>query len=252
MRLAPSVIVLIRDVDGFGHAIADGFRSDPKSNLSRESSSFELSLEKYGFKDRKASGDLIQFVDPLGSPKVSRLVMKIANFILVLGLRNIYIPLYSIFLNPLLPQTLTSLPSQTTLVLPFVMKALKVNRGAMDKPSANEDFVIYTTEIGGTSELTKAMIDDTISAPPSLQIHCESLACLLLMVRILNLPTVLLLASGPRHPNGQSSYPELEVLEKLGGTVARHLGLIFSKDLIPQKNIEKSTSVGEPWRALYG
>ncbi|KAG6469860.1 hypothetical protein ZIOFF_070793 [Zingiber officinale] len=249
MRLAPSVIVLIPDVDGFGHAIADGFRSDPKSNLSRESSSFELSLEKYGFKDRKASGDLIQFVDPLGSPKASRLVLKIANFILVQSMKA---KLLEYAGNPLLPQTLTSLPSQTTLVLPFVMKALKVNRGAMNKPSANEDFVIYTTEIGGTSELTKAMIDDTISVPPSLQIHCESLACLLLMARILNLPTVLLLASGPRHRNGQSSYPGLEVLEKLGGTVARHLGLVFSKDLIPQKNIEKSTSVGEPWRALYG
>lgn len=81
----------------------------------------------------------------------------------------------------------------------------------MNEQSANEDFVIYTTEIGGTSELTKAMINDTISAPPSLQIHCESLACLLLMARILNLPTVLLLASGPNHPNRQASYTELEV-----------------------------------------
>ncbi|XP_074592105.1 uncharacterized protein LOC141847899 [Curcuma longa] len=237
MRLAPSVIVLIRDVDGFGVAIADGFRPDPSSNLSRESSSFELSLEKYGVKDRKASGDLIQFVDPLGSPKVS-----------IFLLQNYSPPVVAYAIRELL----SSVPSQTTLVLPFATKALQVNRGAMNEQSANEDFVIYTTEIGGTSELTKAMINDTISAPPSLQIHCESLACLLLMARILNLPTVLLLASGPKHPNRQASYTELEVLEKLGGTVARHLGLIFSKDLIPQKNIEKSTSVGEPWRALYG
>ncbi|RWW30911.1 hypothetical protein BHE74_00055077 [Ensete ventricosum] len=154
------------------------------------------------------------------------------------------------------------------------MKALKINREEMNEQSVDQEVTLYAAKIGGISELAKAMISGAISAPPSLQIHCELLACLLLMARILSLPTVLIAAGGQRS-NRKSSNPELEVHEnapilsyfhlfqippifqfqalyELGQLVASNLGLCFSKDKIQQKHSTKSTSVREPWRALYG
>ncbi|KAJ8500319.1 hypothetical protein OPV22_010873 [Ensete ventricosum] len=77
--MAPTAIVLVRDADGFGPTIAEALLPSPNSNLTRESSSFELSLEKYDVKDSKASGDLIQFLDPSGSPQL------ICNIYLILS-----------------------------------------------------------------------------------------------------------------------------------------------------------------------
>nr|XP_009391786.1 PREDICTED: uncharacterized protein LOC103977865 [Musa acuminata subsp. malaccensis] len=234
--MAPTVIVLVRDADGFGPTIAEALLPIPNSNLTREISSFELSLEKYDVKDSKASGDLIQFLDPSGSPQVSIFILQ-----------NYEPPLAACVTNELL----ASFSNETTIVLPFVMKALKINREEMSGHSVDQEVTLYAAKIGGISELTKAMISGAISAPPSLQIHCELLACLLLMARILSLPTVLIAAGGQRS-NRKSSNPELEALYELGQLVASNLGLCFSKDKIQQKHPTKSTSVQEPWRALYG
>ncbi|CAL9047453.1 unnamed protein product [Musa banksii] len=193
--MAPTVIVLVRDADGFGPTIAEALLPIPNSNLTREISSFELSLEKYDVKDSKASGDLIQFLDPSGSPQVSIFILQ-----------NYEPPLAACVTNELL----ASFSNETTIVLPFVMKALKINREEMNGQSVDQEVTLYAAKIGGISELTKAMISGAISAPPSLQIHCELLACLLLMARILSLPTVLIAAGGQRS-NRKSSNPELEM-----------------------------------------
>lgn len=123
-------------------------------------------------------------------------------------LQNYEPPLAACVTNELL----ASFPNETTIVLPFVMKALKINREEMSEQSVDQEVTLYAAKIGGISELAKAMITGAISAPPSLQIHCELLACLLLMARILSLPTVLIAAGGQRY-NRKSSNPELEVHE---------------------------------------
>ncbi|WOL12091.1 hypothetical protein Cni_G20855 [Canna indica] len=237
MKVAPKVIVLVRDADGFGLSFADALCPKSNSNLTRETSSFELSLEKYGVKNSKASGDLIQILDPSGSPQVS-----------IFLLQNYRTPIAACAIKELL----SSISGRPTIVLPYVMKSLKVNKEAASELSAKKEVTLYAAEIGGSSELTKAMISGAISAPPSLQIHCEALACLMPMARVLNFPTVLLIASGGQRPNRGVSNPELEALFELGKVVGSHLGLCFCNDKIQQKPIEKSTSDGDSWRALYG
>lgn len=240
MRLAPKVIFLVRDLDGFGPAIADTLRPSPDSNFTRETSSFELSLEKYGIGDRKASGDLIEFVDPHGSPQVS-----------ILLLPNYGPPIAACAVKEVLALISSEeSANHTTIILPYVMKALKINRELANPASSEQKVMLYGAEIGGTTDLSQSMIAET-ATPPSLQIHCESLACLLQIVRVLNVPTVLV-ASRAQHRSKRSADQELEAWYEVGHFLANHMGLCFSKERLQQKGIEKPRSVQEPWRALYG
>lgn len=66
MKVAQNVMVLFRDDAGFGIAISDALQPNPSFPFRREESSFELSLERYGIKDLKASGDVIHFIDDKG------------------------------------------------------------------------------------------------------------------------------------------------------------------------------------------
>lgn len=241
MRLAPKVIFLVRDSDGFGPAIADALRASPDSKFTRETSSFELSLEKYGISDRKASGDLIEFVDPHGSPQVS-----------VLLLPNYGPPIAACAVKEVLALISSEeTSSHPTIILPFVMKTLKFNQEWVNPASSEHKVMLYGAEIGGTTETIQAIIAKTATPPPSMQIHCESLACFIQMVRVLNLPT-LLIASGAQHQSKRSADQELEALYEVGQFLANHLGLCFSKERLQQKEIEKPRDVQEPWRALYG
>ncbi|XP_008803175.1 uncharacterized protein LOC103716790 [Phoenix dactylifera] len=241
MRLAPKVIFLVRDPDGFGPAIADALRPNPDSNFMRETSSFELSLEKYGIGDRKASGDLIEFVDPHGSPQVS-----------ILLLPNYGPPIAACAVKEVLALISSEeSPNQPIIILPYVMKALKVNQELANPASSEQKVMLCGAEIQGTTDIFQSMIAETATAPSSLQIHCESLACLLQMVRVLNLPTVLI-ASCARDQSKRSADQELEALYEVGRFLANHMGLCFSIEGLQQKEIEKPRSVQEPWRALYG
>lgn len=107
MKVGSKVIFLSNDANGFGSAISDALQPNPDSSLQRSyvSSSFfftfsfktlaqmppvielskpvlqilllsgsvscfDLSLEGYGIKDQKASGKIVNFIDPQGSIKV--------------------------------------------------------------------------------------------------------------------------------------------------------------------------------------
>lgn len=103
--------------------------------------------------------------------------------------------------------------NHTTIILPYVMKALKVNQDLANPASSEQKVMLYGAEIGGTNDIIQSMIAETAS-PTSLQIHCESLACLLPMVRVLNLPAVLI-ASCAQDQSKRSADQELEVSRKI-------------------------------------
>ncbi|XP_073113660.1 uncharacterized protein [Elaeis guineensis] len=245
MKLAPKVIFLVRDPDGFGPAIADALLPSSESKFTRETSSFELSLEKYGIGDRKASGDLIEFVDPHGSPQARQFSVSI------LLLPNYGPPIAACAVKEVLALISSEESSNhTTIILPYVMKALMVNQELANPASSERKVMLYGAEIGGTTDIIQSMIAET-ATPPLLQIHCESLACLLQMVRVLNLPTVLIASHAPDQSK-RSAGQEFEAWYEVGHFLANHMGLCFSKERLQQKGIEKPRSVQEPWRALYG
>ncbi|PNY14414.1 hypothetical protein L195_g011095, partial [Trifolium pratense] len=66
MKLAPITVFMFRDSEGFASAISEALYPNPSSSFTRQEDSFELSLESYGIKDHKASGNVIHYVDNHG------------------------------------------------------------------------------------------------------------------------------------------------------------------------------------------
>ncbi|ONK79329.1 uncharacterized protein A4U43_C01F5260 [Asparagus officinalis] len=226
MKFAKKIIFLVRDNDGFGPAIALSLIPNPNSDLTKSESKFELSLTNYGITDQKASGDLINFVDSQGEPQVS-----------ILLLPNYEPPIAACAVREVLSSILSdNLSGQPTIVLPFVMKSLKFNQDI---------------EIEARTDFAQAMLSEVTKTSSPVQLNCEPSACLLHMVRVLRLPTVLLIASDGQSQNKRAIEYELEALCKIGQFLAGHLCLSFSKEGLQHKEAEKSTRAQEPWRALY-
>ncbi|XP_006586666.1 uncharacterized protein LOC114425021 isoform X2 [Glycine soja] len=76
MKVAPIVVFLFRDTEGFASTISQAFRPKPSSSFTRQEDSFELSLEAYGIKHLKASGSVSHFVDDHGAYKVTIVAME--------------------------------------------------------------------------------------------------------------------------------------------------------------------------------
>lgn len=87
-----------------------------------------------------------------------------------------------------------------TVVLPFTVAAQKIIREMTQSTLTDQKVTIYGAQLGNTTDFTETMISEIPSPPPSLPISCESLACFLQLVRVLKLPTVVLI--------GSSSQPE--------------------------------------------
>ncbi|KAM1713666.1 hypothetical protein TB2_023905 [Malus domestica] len=170
MKVGSKVVFLLRDSEGFGEAISAAFRPNPSNSTVEES--FELSLERYGIQNCKASEILRHFLDHQG---------------------------------------------------------------------------LY--EIGSETSISKAMATETQKPPPSLRIHHEPLACFLQLVRVLKLPTYVLIGQ-----RGQriSDKEEFQILYEIGELLASTLNLSFSRDKITWNPTRKSKDDREPWRALYG
>lgn len=77
MKTAPKLIFLLKDADGFGASISDALQPNPNSILRRLDYSFDLSLERYGIKHYKASGDITHYVDDNGVPQHQTLSWKV-------------------------------------------------------------------------------------------------------------------------------------------------------------------------------
>lgn len=98
-----------------------------------------------------------------------------------------------------------------TLIVPYVAKTVKHNYEVRIQTPFEQEGKVYGAEVGVSTEFTKVMLAATARPPPSLQIHCEALACLLHMVRVLKLPAfVLIAASGQNQTKRSSEYvPEV-------------------------------------------
>ncbi|PKA51204.1 hypothetical protein AXF42_Ash010644 [Apostasia shenzhenica] len=239
MRVAPKVIFLLRDESGYGPALAEEFLPNPSSNHTRSESSFELSLEKYGITDCKASCDAIQFIDVDGSPQVTILLVP-----------NYEPPIAACAVNEILSWTTSeSFCVQPTIIVPYITKSLKNDQELINSTTSEKQTTLYAAVIGSRNDLTGAVCAGTMSSPPTFRLYCETLACLLQMVRVLKLTTVFLIASA----SGKGTLTsELEMLKQLGSFIAGHLNLSFSKDKLQLKEKERSAAAQEPWRDLYG
>lgn len=113
-----------------------------------------------------------------------------------------------------------------TVVAPFIVPAskLKVDR----KNSAIMDNApIYGLQFGPSTDATQALVSKLQTPPPSLQIFHEQLACLLQLVRVLTLPTVVLIRKTGQSIHNQTSDEHLEV--------HKYMYLMSCYTLIPQK-----------------
>ncbi|GLT79117.1 hypothetical protein SLA2020_506190 [Shorea laevis] len=63
MKLAPEVVFLFRDSEGFGSAIADGLHLSPGSSAQRVEQPFELPFDRYGIRDQMTRGLVVNFID---------------------------------------------------------------------------------------------------------------------------------------------------------------------------------------------
>ncbi|XP_062219469.1 uncharacterized protein LOC133919181 [Phragmites australis] len=238
MRVALRVLVIVRDGAGYGSALADALRPPP--GLTRDSSPFEIPLGKYGLDGEKASGELVNFSDSSGSPQVSVFVLP-----------DYKPPLAACAMNEVL-QLISSEATSTerVLIVPFITRSSSYHDGMDHATKASP--VLYSDKIGATTDFTRSLVDGTTKPPTSLQIRSEPILCLLEMVRVLKMPTVLLVTSGGQQRGKSSTDSDLEVLQCVGDYLARHINLEFSKETVLERGIEKSPIVQEPWRELYG
>ncbi|TQE08142.1 hypothetical protein C1H46_006268 [Malus baccata] len=221
MKVGSKVVFLLRDLEGFGEAISAAFRPNPSNSTVEKS--FELSLERYGIQNCKASGILRHFLDHQGLYEVSVLLMEYSEP-----------PILACAIN----EVLGELAGRNSSSVPRVIQTEGGNK-----------YSLYGIEIGSETSISKAMATETQKPPPSLQIHHEPLACLLQLVRVLKLPTYVLIGQ-----RGQriSDKEEFQILYEIGELLASTLNLSFSRDKITWNSTRESKDDREPWRALYG
>nr|GMC77007.1 Glycerol-3-phosphate acyltransferase [Ipomoea batatas] len=240
MKVAQRVIVLFKDLHGFGAAIFHALRPNPNSDLQSREESFDLSLEKYGIKDLKASGQIVHFQAHTGLYEVS-----------VLLLENYEPPILACALSEVL-SVLAAGESSTipTVVVPFIVPATKLKVDS--KSSAIMDHALtYGLQFGPSTDATQALVSKLHTPPPSLQIFHEQLACLLQLVRVLMLPTVVLIRK-TESIHSQTSDKQLEAIYEIGEYLASFSSLCLSRERITLDPTKMCRETEEPWRALYG
>ncbi|KAF5960642.1 hypothetical protein HYC85_001851 [Camellia sinensis] len=234
MKVAPKLIFLFKDADGFGTSISDSLQPNPNSTtLRRLEDSFQLSLERYGIRDRKASGNIVHFVTLL-------LMQNYEPPVLVCAISEV--------LASINGESSSIVP---TVVLPIIVATpnLKLER----KYSTRSDKVsLYGVQIGPETDITRDMVAKTQKPPSSLQIHHEPLACFLQLVRVLKLPTFVLIGQSGQHKFQKDLGEELEMIYQIGELLTSISSLCFLRERITWNPTKTSKEVEEPWRALYG
>ncbi|KAM1512696.1 hypothetical protein ACFX1Z_024227 [Malus domestica] len=237
MKVGSKVVFLLRDSEGFGEAMSSAFRPNPSNSTVEES--FELSLERYGIQNCKASGILRHFLDPQGQYEVSVLLMEYHEPpILACAISEV--------LAQLAGRNSSSVP---TVVAPFFLESSKLKGESKSATKFESKCSLYGIEIGSETAISKAMATKTQKPQPSLQIHHEPLACFLQLVRVLKLPTYVLIGQRGQHVSDKE---EFQILYEIGELLASTLNLSFSRDKITWNPTRKSKDDREPWRALYG
>ncbi|PWA98588.1 hypothetical protein CTI12_AA017110 [Artemisia annua] len=234
MKTSPTIILILNDDgdDSFATAITTGLQT---SNLKQSNEVFELPLERYGIKDVKAEGSVTHFVDSNGAQQVSILVLQ-----------KYESPVLACAISEVLSSLAEDTSTMPSLILPFILDSSKIKLER--KSSTNEN--IYGIQIGPQTDMMQTLSSRHVKAPSSMQIHHEPLVCALQLVRVLKTSAFILIGQTGQQ---QTSTDELEVICKIGETLASASSLQFAKEKVTwnpkkaSKELEK-----EPWRALYG
>ncbi|PHU11945.1 hypothetical protein BC332_18875 [Capsicum chinense] len=254
MKVGPKVVLLFKDPIGFGTAIFKALQPNPNSNLQSRQESLDLSLQSYGIKHQTVSLQVVHF---LNGPNLE---------VSVLLLENSEPPTLACALNEVLALLVgNGLSNMPTIVAPFVVAATKLkteNRTSV----AVDNISVYGLQVGASSGLTKALCTKLQSPSLSLRIFNEQLACLLQLVRVLKMPTFVIIGKKGQTVHHNTSEEELEVIHEIGRHLASFSSLSFSGEKIAwdtmkssretQKiawdTMKSSRETQEPWRALYG
>jgi hypothetical protein len=103
-----------------------------------------------------------------------------------------------------------STSTERVLIVPFITRSSSYHHGTEHATKASP--VLHGAELGATTDFTHLLVDGTTKPPTSLQIRSEPIVCLLEMVRVLKMPTVLLVTSGGQQQGKSSTVSDLEVI----------------------------------------
>ncbi|CAN6707909.1 unnamed protein product [Malus baccata var. baccata] len=230
MNVGSKVVFLLRDSEGFGGAISAAFRPNPSNSTVEES--FELSLERYGIQNCKASGILRHFLDPQGQYEIrGTLKPFLFNFVFFRRLCCLWEyhepPILAFAINEVLGQLAgRNSSSVPTVVAPFFLESSNLKGESKSATKFESKCSLYGLEIGSETAISKAML-----------------------VRVLKLPTYLLTGQRGQHISDKE---EFQIRYKIGELLASTLNLSFSRDKITWNPTRKSKDDREPWRALNG
>ncbi|KAG4946844.1 hypothetical protein JHK87_042851 [Glycine soja] len=215
MKVAPIVVFLFRDTEGFASAISQALHANPSSSFTRQEDFFELSLEAYGIKHLKTSGSVSHFVDDHGAYKVT-----------IVAMEHYEPPVLACALNEVLNKITEDKSSLIpTLLVPFLVESSKVKGHSKSLRSDESKPLIFGTKIGQNTDIMQALLNKTQEPPSSLGVQHETFACFLHFVHILH---------------------------AIGEILASTTGLQFSEDRVVWNPKKASGESKEPWRALYG
>ncbi|KAB2610773.1 hypothetical protein D8674_018805, partial [Pyrus ussuriensis x Pyrus communis] len=117
-------------------------------------------------------------------------------------------------------------------------------RNSSSVPTVVAPFFLESSKLKGEkTAISKAMATKAQKPSPSLQIHHEPLACFLQLVRVLKLPTYVLVGQRGQRISDKEEF-------QIGELLASTLNLSFSRDKITWNPTRKSKDDREPWRAL--
>lgn len=122
-------------------------------------------------------------------------------------------PVLACALNEVLAQLMDD-TSETmpTLLVPFISSSSNLKWETRSLPVDSRRISLYGLQIGRETDVTRAIIAQTQKPPSSMEIHYEPLACFLQLVRVLKLPTVILIGRVGERFSEKGSTDALEVL----------------------------------------
>lgn len=247
MKLAPIVIFLVKDSEGFASAISGALRPNPPFTVTTLDECFEFSLEDYAIKDQKASGSIVHYLDDKGIFQVS-----------VLILQSYEPPVLACALDVVLShisgeRSASSSKAKPTLVVPSVITSSKLKWESKTVTKNDRTGLLYGTEVGPETDISRSMGAKVKKLPSTSQIYYEQLACLYRLIQILNIPAFFVVGrTTGRSLSNQAAGEEIQILSEMGELLADSLPISFSKEGIVWNPKETSKDVKEPWRALYG
>lgn len=92
-------------------------------------------------------------------------------------------------LGSVLPENSSDLP---VIIVPTFEPSLKINQESKKPKLFDSRVGIFGVEIGLVTDTTQAMLTGIPKPPSSLRLSCETLACLLQMIRVFKIPSLLI------------------------------------------------------------